>query len=113
MKIDSYSFGHLSVDGRAYTSDVIIYPDRVDASWWRQQGHLLQVADLAEVFKDPPEVLIVGTGAHGVMKVAHEVELKAAELGVRLVVQRSYEACEEFNRLAASRKTIACLHLTC
>jgi len=32
MKIDSYSFGRIVIDGQVYTSDVIIYPDRVDAS---------------------------------------------------------------------------------
>ena len=113
MKIDSYGFGRISIEGHPYTSDVIIYPERVDASWWRKEGHLLQLADLGEVLRDPPEVLVVGTGASGVMKVAPEVEERAAVLGVRLVVRRSYEACQEYNRLAGERRTVACIHLTC
>ena len=45
MKIDSYSFGRIVINGKTYTSDVIIFPDKVDASWWRKEGHLLQLAD--------------------------------------------------------------------
>jgi hypothetical protein len=113
MKIDSYSFGRIVIDGRPYTADVIIYPGRVDASWWRQEGHLLQLADLPGVLEDPPEVLVVGVGANGVMKVDPEVERRLAELGVRLVARRSFEACEEYNRLAPTTRTVACIHLTC
>lgn len=113
MRIESYSFGRITVEGHSYASDVIVYPHKVDASWWRQEGHRLQVADLKDVLEDPPEVLVVGTGASGVMKVAPEVERKAAEVGMRLVVRRTYEACDEYNRLAGEHKTVACLHLTC
>lgn len=34
MIVDDYSFGRIKVGGKEYTSDVIIYPDRVDSSWW-------------------------------------------------------------------------------
>jgi len=113
MRITGYRFGRIEIDGRVFQSDVIIYPDRVDPSWWRKEGHRLQVADLPEVWNDPPEVLIVGCGASGVMKVAPEVEEKAGELGVRLITNRSDGACEEFNRLAGNVRVVAAIHLTC
>ncbi len=61
MKIDTYSFGKIVIDGRTYTSDVIIYPDHVDASWWRKEGHYLRPVDLTDVVKAKPAVLIIGT----------------------------------------------------
>ena len=54
MKIEHYSFGNITIDGQTYTSDVIIYPERVDASWWRKEGHNLQIEDLAGVIKAEP-----------------------------------------------------------
>jgi hypothetical protein len=33
-KIESYHFGEIVIDGRRYSSDVIIYPDRVEGQWW-------------------------------------------------------------------------------
>ena len=49
MAIDQYSFGQIDIDGRRYDADVIILPDRVLSSWWREEGHNLCEADLAEV----------------------------------------------------------------
>ncbi len=40
MRIDHYVFGKMVVDGKTYTSDLIVYPDRVDPSWWRPEIQL-------------------------------------------------------------------------
>jgi hypothetical protein len=32
----------------AITSDLIIYPERIDANWWRREGHRLTPEDLPE-----------------------------------------------------------------
>ncbi|RLI30667.1 hypothetical protein DRO48_02760, partial [Candidatus Bathyarchaeota archaeon] len=44
--IEAYGFGYIVVDGKRYTSDVIIFPDRVMDGWWRKEGHRLYVDDL-------------------------------------------------------------------
>ena len=67
--IDSYQFGRIVVSGKKYTSDVIIFPDRVTDNWWRKTGHQLCLKDIAEVMTENPEVLVVGTGDSGLMKV--------------------------------------------
>jgi hypothetical protein len=33
MTIESYSFGKITIDGELFTSDVILYPDRIDSNW--------------------------------------------------------------------------------
>ena len=113
MVIDSYSFGNIVINGKRYTSDVIIYPHRVEGRWWRLQGHLLQLEDLQEVIDFSPELLIVGTGHSGLMKIAPETESFFRESSIELVVQRTTEACETYNRLHGDKKTVAALHLTC
>ncbi len=69
MKIEKYSFGKIEIDGTEYTSDVIIYPDGVDGKWWRLEGHLLQMPDLEAVIGKKPDIIVVGTGYMGVMRV--------------------------------------------
>ena len=113
MVIDSYSFGNIVINGKRYTSDVIIYSHRVESHWWRLQGHLLQLEDLKEVIDFSPELLIVGTGDSGLMKIAPETEKFFRESSIELVVQRTTEACETYNRLHGDKKTVAALHLTC
>lgn len=112
--INDYHFGSITINDRNYRSDVIIYPDKVDANWWRKEGHALYRMDIKEIISQNPEILIVGTGAYGVLKVSKEVYDIAAEKGIELVVHKTAEACKEFNRLSQSgKKIIAALHLTC
>lgn len=88
--IEEYEFGKVRVDGKEYRSDVIIYPEgsgsgaRVDGSWWRKEGHRLDKADLDEVVKAAPEMLVVGTGYHGCMNVPKETLDFVEQLGIKL-----------------------------
>ena len=47
--IDSYQFGEIVISGKEYSSDVIIFPDRVIDNWWRETGHELCLEDITEV----------------------------------------------------------------
>jgi len=75
--IDSYHFGEIVIDGKKYSSDVLIFPDRVRDDWWRKTGHELCLEDIAVVMTENPEVLVVGSGDSGLMKVLPEVEQAA------------------------------------
>jgi len=111
--INSYQFGLITIDGENYTSDVIIFPDRVKDSWWRKTGHELCLEDIADIIAENPEVLIVGTGASGLMQVLPEVKQGVEAQGIRLIVQTTDKACQTYNQLCRSRKAVAALHLTC
>jgi len=111
--IDSYQFGIIVVSGQQYTSDVIIFPDRVKDSWWRKTGHQLCLDDIAEVLTENPEVLVVGTGASDLMKVLPEVRQAAEAQGIELITEATDKACHTYNQLSHSQKAVAALHLTC
>ena len=112
--IDEYSFGRIVIDGKTYRQDVIVYPDRVKPNWWRREGHSLCLEDLEEVLRDPPEVLVIGTGYVGLMRVPREVREKLEEMGIRVVVEKTGKAYRTFNKLLSEgRRVVAALHLTC
>jgi len=111
--IDSYHFGEIVIDGKKYSSDVIISPDRVRDNWWRKTGHELCVEDIAEVITENPEVLVVGTGDSGLMKVLPEVEQAIQAHGIKLIVEPTDKACNTYNQLSHSQRLVAALHLTC
>ena len=115
MRITSYDFGRITVDGRDYTSDVIIHAGRLRDSWWRQEGHRLEPADLEDLWDAPPEVLVVGTGFHGRLMVPEETRQALAERGVEVRCAKTREAVALFNALVADsgRRVDAALHLTC
>jgi len=113
MSIDSYKFGRVVIDGKRYASDLIILPGRIVENWRREEGHLLKPADLEEVVKEKPEVLIVGRGARGVMRISEEVRRYLEEEGIELIEAISSEAVRIFNEMVAKRKVACALHLTC
>jgi len=111
--IESYKFGQIVIDGKQYTSDVIIFSDRVKDSWWRKEGHRLSIEDIQDILKEKPDVLVVGTGYSGLMKILPETKERLKSEGIQLIAENTRKACETYNRLSKSRKVIAALHLTC
>jgi len=113
MKIEHYSFGSITIDGKTYTSDVIIYPEKVDSLWWRKEGHYLHIADLKDVINVKPGVLIIGTGYSGAMVVPEETISYIKTQNIEVHIARTEKAVELFNKFQRSKKTVAALHLTC
>ena len=111
--IESYEFGRIVIKGKTYATDVIIYPDRVEDNWWREEGHSLSAVDLWETVQAKPEVLVVGTGHSGLMRVPPETEEHLREHGIRLIAERTTEAVRINNQLCQSTRVVAALHLTC
>jgi len=111
--IESYAFGRMDVDGRTYTSDLIIFPGRINDSWWRKSGHIVCLEDIEDVFKAEPEVLVIGTGFYGIVKVEEEVKRRARSQGIELIIEKTKKAVQSFNEFASKKKTIGAFHLTC
>ncbi len=113
MMIDSYEFGKIVINGKEYTHDVIIYPNRIDDKWWRKVGHELCIDDIKDVINEKPEVLLIGTGYNGYMKILPETKEFLESNGIKLIIEKTSKACEIYNQLFKSKRLIAALHLTC
>lgn len=112
--IDSFSFGAMVIDGRQYTSDLIIYPGgRIQDRWWRVRGHGLSAGDIAGLIAMDPQVIIVGTGVNGLMKPEMQLKGYLAERGIKFMAGPNDEAVNWFNELYASSGVGACFHLSC
>lgn len=111
--VESYSFGRMKIDGKVYTSDMIVFPDRINSSWWRKTGHRLLMEDLREINEEEFDVLIVGTGYFGKMKVDEEVINHAHSKPFEFIMEKTTEAVEKFNDISGRKKVIAAFHLTC
>ena len=112
-KIESYRFGQIRIAGQTYAKDVIITPDRIISNWWREQGHALSIDDLQELLSTPPQVLIIGTGAHGRMQVPHETLHQLESNNIQTLVLESEQACQRYNDLCDIQAVALAIHLTC
>jgi hypothetical protein len=66
-----------------------------------------------EVVQEKPRVLIVGTGASGLIEVKSETKKLLENKGIELIAKPTSEACRLFNEKSKNEKVIAALHLTC
>lgn len=113
--IDAYKFGSMSLDGRTYTSDLLVFPDgRVMDQWRRPQGHRFVWDDIQALVAVQPDVLVAGTGAYGLVTIDSGLRDGLDRQGIELVAFRTKKAVKAFNRmLQEGRKVAACFHLTC
>ena len=114
MHIDSYTFGSMIVDGKAYSADLIVFPDKVSLGWWRKEGHSLDMSDLDEVMDYKPDILIIGRGASGCMDLPGKTREFIGKSGIKLIDKNTDEASRIFNEYINKKKrVVGAFHLTC
>lgn len=114
MKIESYSFGTITVDGKKYDGDIIVFPDKVRTNWWRKEGHSLDIDDLKEVIDFKPQILIVGRGAYDVMEIPQSTRKALKANRIELIDENTSEACKIFNeKIEKGERVVGAFHLTC
>ena len=111
--IDHYKFGSITISGRHYDKDLIILPGQIITGWWRKEGHLLQVEDLAEILDAHPQQLVIGQGAYSRMAVAPAVIQVLEAAGIKWIALPTGKACQVYNQNVANYDIAAALHLTC
>ena len=112
--IESYSFGSMTVMGEKHRNDLKIIDNQIIASWWRREGHALYAEDIDDILYSAVEMLVVGTGAYGSMRVTEEAAKAIAGRGIKLVAVPTEEAATIFNALRGQGKRVAgAFHLTC
>jgi hypothetical protein len=112
-RIKSYRFGYIVIDGQSYSGDVIILSDRIVPNWWRREGHALYPEDLDAVFEAAPDVLVVGQGKPGRLRVNPETERALQAAGIELIALPTENACQVYNERCGQQAVAAALHLTC
>ncbi len=115
LEINSYSFGRMTINNVVVSSDLMILPNgKIIDNWRRNQGHLLKFNDIKSLIKSKPEILVVGTGASGMMRVAQDLLQALEKNGIMPDISPCSQAIKKFNTHAAGGKRVAaCFHLTC
>jgi len=110
--IDHYEFGSITIDGKRYSHDVIIFKGQV-RDWWRKTSHNIEIDEASELVGEGIKKIVFGTGEAGVMKVPQEVKDFLKQRGLEVVVLKTSDAVDAFNQLYSDLTALAALHLTC
>ncbi len=116
MRIGTYQFGSLTIDGVTYHTDVVIDGGKVRKREKKASKGLRDVfghVPLSEGEEIPWECqqLVIGTGAMGQLPITDEVKEEAKRRHVKLVVVKTAEAVKTLK--SKPPDTNAILHLTC
>jgi len=113
--IEHYATGsYMRVDGNDYHRDLKIIHGQVKSNWWRKQGHRLDTEDISDILSAKPEMLVIGTGYAGNMRIPDSVRSAIENHHIRVVAEETANAVSIFNRLNHEGRDVAgAFHLTC
>jgi hypothetical protein len=118
MRIDATEFGAVTIDAKTYEHDVIIrLSGKVEKRRKRLSkekygtSHIVSKEEAKFVFEGGCEVLIVGAGQDGNVRLSPEASAYLDKKRCRVILQPTPEAIVSFNR--SRDKKIALIHVTC
>jgi len=107
---------YLTSDGRTVGSgkDIRIIGRKV-SPWFERKGHNLKKQMITGIFKQQIDILIIGNGIKGDLKVPGEVINEIHSKGIKeVIIKKTPEACQLYNNFFQEGKMVALLaHGTC
>ena len=111
--IDSYKFGEFIVDKKKFECNIELINDQVKEHRYLPE-HKLTLDDFTALINAKPSVIIIGTGAYGVIKPPKEIIEFIKKQGIEVIIEKTRTACKTYNRiLKEGKKVAALLHNTC
>ena len=111
MRISSYHFGKMTVDGETRSRDVIVHPGRAEGPWWRREGILFARTISRPSGGRAPTCSSSAPGSTGAWWCREAVAYARAR-GVEVRSAPTAEAVDLFNRLEPGT-VVGAFHLTC
>jgi len=110
--IDATSFGSITISGKKYDHDVYVF---WDGTVERRVGdHTVPTRQMEYIVKKRPEIIIIGTGQFGIVRVPSESEKLAKEQNIEVAKARTPQAIGIFNEAMKQGKRVsAIIHVTC
>ena len=119
MPIDETTFGAIRINGKTYDHDVII---RLSGAVEKRRkrlskemygtSHIVSKAEAKFVFEEGCELLIVGAGQDGNVRLSPEASEYFDKKHCRVVLQRTPDAILTYNK-SPKKKKAALMHVTC
>ncbi len=98
-----------SMDGEGVGKDICILNGEVRA-WAARKGHTVKPHMLAPVLQGGVQVLVIGNGVYGKLKVSQAARKAIRDGGIEeLIVEKTPDACGTYNHLVREGKQAAFL----
>ncbi len=110
MSINSTDFGEIVINGKKY-NDVLIIDNQVfDRT--TDDTHTISNNESEKLIENNPDVVIIGTGVFGGLKVEERIKEKIGK-NDELIIMKTKNAAEKYNELSKNKRVNILLHSTC
>lgn len=118
---EEYRFGMVKFGNEKYQHDIVVYVngkiEKRDKNPSRRKygtSHVLCAEEIQDLLDEEPEVLVVGSGQSGILRVGEDARKLLSVKNVELVDLPTQKAIVKFNNLKdMGRKVAAVIHVTC
>ncbi len=117
-KIDSTSFGQITIQGQRYNHDVII---RLDGTVKKRKkklskkvygtSHKISLAEAEYVYEEGAAKVLIGGGQYGRVQLSEQAAAFFEEKSVDVSIVSTPEAIQQWNQVEGA--TIGLFHVTC
>jgi hypothetical protein len=118
-EINKTSFGSITIDNNKIDHDVVIM---LDGKVGRRRkklskevygtSHTISLKEAAYIYEKGTEVVVIGSGQYGRLKLSNEAESFFESKNVKVIVIPTKEAIEIWN-LEKERMAVGLFHITC
>jgi hypothetical protein len=117
-RLENTQFGSVTIDGQIYLHDVLIHLDGTVAKRKKKlskeiygTSHIISLAEAEFIYEEKAEVLVIGGGQFGMVKLSEEAARFFEARRCRVVILPTPEALDAWNQ--AGPGTLGLFHVTC
>ena len=119
MRIESTTFGTITIDGKTYAHDVLVRlsgevvkrKKKLSKKLYHRTSHVLSEDEAKFLFEKGCDQVVIGSGQMGNVQLSPEAEAYFERKGCEVLLKPTPEAIHVFNRSRAKR--IGLFHVTC
>lgn len=110
-RINSFTFGSITIDGQTYDYDVYIFPSgKVEE---REHGHTFSKEQVEHVLEENPAAVVIGKGTSGMASLSDDSRALLKEKGIEIIEDDTPNIKDKFNEISETKRVAAIIHVTC
>ena len=110
-KINSSTFGSITIDGVTYNHDIYILPSgKVEE---RKYGHTFTKDQVENVLRENPDIVVAGKGTSGLASLSSDARALLEDKGIEIIEANTPAIVDKFNKLNETKRVAAIVHVTC
>lgn len=109
--ISHYSFGEITIDGKTYNADLVLWPNKAPRDW-QTDLHGMMKNDFDTIIQSGIKTLVYGAGDQGGAYMTNKTRKHLISNGIDVKIFTTHEAVKFLNENGKS-DLVAILHVTC